>query len=202
MIRTRPLTVAPVLALVLLLSACGGSGDEQAAATGASPSAAAPSAAASQAPAPAAPSPAGQSPAGSAEPSAGASLPADRAAFVTEAELVCKTVDDQLDALPEPTSPEQAGATLSSGVALQKKATTRLEQLAEGRSDAEQVNRIFLQPLRKQTTVIETFVAEVNAALKKGPQEVLKIKEPALPKADSAAMKKYGFSECVKFVKN
>jgi len=201
-IRTRPLTVAPVLALVLLLSACGGSGDEQAAATGASPSAAAPSAAASQAPAPAAPSPAGQSPAGSAEPSAGASLPADRAAFVTEAELVCKTVDDQLDALPEPTSPEQAGATLSSGVALQKKATTRLEQLAEGRSDAEQVNRIFLQPLRKQTTVIETFVAEVNAALKKGPQEVLKIKEPALPKADSAAMKKYGFSECVKFVKN
>lgn len=202
MIRTRPLTVAPVLALVLLTSACGGSGDEQATATGASPSAAAPSAAASQAPAPAAPSPAGQSPAGSAEPSAGASLPADRAAFVTEAELVCKTVDDQLDALPEPTSPEQAGATLSSGVALQKKATTRLEQLAEGRSDAEQVNRIFLQPLRKQTTVIETFVAEVNAALKKGPQEVLKIKEPALPKADSAAMKKYGFSECVKFVKN
>lgn len=169
-------TAAPLLAGMLLLAACGGGSNDSsdAGSTSADASAAA---------------------------SAAAEGGGDKQAYLADSEAVCGTAKEQLDAIPDPMTPEDARGVFATGLSIVDSTTTRLEDLAKDSPDEEQVRTIFLEPLRGQADAIKEFLPMFEAALAKGPEAIAALEEPQLPEADVAAMQTYGFQKCVELAK-
>lgn len=172
--RTR--TVAPLLLAASLLSACSSSDSTQ---NAGGQSSTAPSSGASTAQSPE-PSPSGLS----------------KAAFIAQADAICKKANTQVNAIPQPKTPAELQPALAASVKIADSTTTRLEQLVAAQPDADRLKQIFTGPLRQQVTTLQDFLPKVVAAAKKGPQGLMGLQPPSLPKADLPALKQYGFTTC------
>jgi hypothetical protein len=123
-------------------------------------------------------------------------LPKDE--FVAKAESICKQANDKLEAEPEIENPDEIAGYFRKLLDTADEATKELEELAADQPDEDEINEIFLDPLRGQVDELQDFLPEVEKAIEdKGAEALDELEEPDLPEADAEAMEEYGFDACV-----
>jgi hypothetical protein len=121
-----------------------------------------------------------------------------KADYVKQSEAICAQANKAIDALPEPKAITDLPDLLANTVKIAKKATATLIDLGDAQSDKATLHKIFLDPIDKQVKAVEAYEPEVKAAVAKGEEAVSALKDPSSEvKADTAAMKTYGFDSCV-----
>ena len=120
-----------------------------------------------------------------------------KAEFLERAEAVCSGANERLEAEPEPTGPAQVEPYFDALVAIADDTATDLERLAAPQPDAEELDRIFLGPLRGQVDAVQAYLPKAKAALRESEQAFAALPQPELPEVDTAAMRDYGFDACV-----
>ena len=120
-----------------------------------------------------------------------------KAEFIRAAEAICKDANVELEAEPEPTAAAGVGPYFDTLVGIADTTTSELEELAADQPDKEEVDRIFLTPLRGQVSAIQDYLPKAKEALAQGEEAFTNLPEPTLPEADIPGMKAYGFETCV-----
>lgn len=117
--------------------------------------------------------------------------------FVSQAEDLCSKANTELEGATAPTTPEEIGPYFQKLLDTADGTTQELEALAADQEDEEELQRIFLTPLRAQVDALQDYLPKVEEAAKAGPDALEGLKEPDLPDADTKAMREYGFEACV-----
>ena len=124
-----------------------------------------------------------------------------KAAYVAEAEAVCKKANDAQQAATLPASPEAIPAYVRQIVTIAGDASTGLSALEPPEDDAAELDEKFLGPLREQVEAGEAYATKVEQTAAAGDQAaVLALlgSAPLETRADLAFLESYGFVECVK----
>jgi hypothetical protein len=121
-----------------------------------------------------------------------------KADYIAKSEALCSKADKDTDALtPASDSPADITKALNDTLSLITKATAELTALADAQSDKAELHKIFIDPLQKQVVAYKAFLPTYVAALTQGADAADNLKEPDVESGDLAAMKTYGFKDCV-----
>ncbi|HWH30935.1 MAG TPA: hypothetical protein VNU26_18590 [Mycobacteriales bacterium] len=120
--------------------------------------------------------------------------------YVSSAEQICADANSELEELGEPESPDQLSDFLDEGIAIGDDAVEELENLEKPEGDADELDRIFLEPVRGQVDAIRELAPQLEEAVANEDLEALsELEEQQGPEADLDAMRDYGFDDCVEF---
>lgn len=123
-------------------------------------------------------------------------LPKDE--FVSKAEAICEKANEDLDQEPELEDPDQITPYFERLLDTADEATSDLEELAADQPDEDEIQKIFLTPLRGQVEELQDYLPKIEEAVKdKGAEGLADLEEPDLPEADADAMEEYGFDACL-----
>ena len=122
-----------------------------------------------------------------------------RAAYLVEAEAVCKRANDAQRAATVPVTPAAIPAYVRQVVTIAGEASAGLSALEPPEGDAAELEEKVLAPLREQVGLGEAYAKEVEETATKDPSAVLGLlgSAPLETKADLAFLESYGFTECV-----
>jgi len=120
--------------------------------------------------------------------------------YVAKAEALCKKANDDIDALTTPSDLTDIAPFLDKLIATADQTTDELVALDAPKDDKADLDKKFLQPLRKQVEQGRTWAADIKTAA--AAQDQAKIGQllgnaPTMEEADLTWMKDYGFTECV-----
>ena len=124
-----------------------------------------------------------------------------KAAYVADAEAVCKKANVAQAATTLPAAPAAIPAYVRRVVTIADEASTGLTALTPPKADAAELEEKFLGPLREQVGLGEAYATKVEQTAAKGDQTaVLALlgSAPLETRADLAFLESYGFVECVK----
>ncbi|MCU1692566.1 MAG: hypothetical protein JWM64_1657 [Frankiales bacterium] len=124
-----------------------------------------------------------------------------KAAYLTQAEAVCKKANDAQAATKTPASAEAIPAYVRQVVTIASDASAELNAIEPPEKDAAELDERLLAPLRDQVGKGQAFAKQVDETAAEGDTSaVLKLigSAPLQPTADLEWMKGYGFDECVK----
>ena len=117
-----------------------------------------------------------------------------KAEFIEQADKLCAAANDELDALPEPKSPEELRTVLEKGVSRTRKLLSDLRALNEPEADEQALEEIY--------SLVERSIAkldEADAALASGNvaavDGIVQAGQGLLDQAN-AASKTYGLKDC------
>lgn len=85
--------------------------------------------------------------------------------YVSQAEAICQSANDELNAMDVPTTPEEFQSFFNDGLSLVEDATQQLMDLEAPSADAEELQRALTGPLTTQAGVLRDFAPDVQEAV-------------------------------------
>lgn len=123
-----------------------------------------------------------------------------KAAFITQAEAVCKEANEAQAAATVPAAPDAIPAYVRQVVTIASDASAELNALEPPEADAAELDEKFLAPLREQVGLGQAYAKQVEETAAKGDTAAvlgLLGSAPLETKADLEFLESYGFTECV-----
>lgn len=130
----------------------------------------------------------------------GDSLKDRRAAYVKQAEAVCKDANDKAAALQTPSSVAAVPAFADQGLQLVRSTVERFAAVQPPKEDAAEISAKVTDRLKADEATVATYVDQVKAAAAANDNAGLLRLVQNRPRttADVAFMRTYGFDQCVK----